>query len=149
MKVIFQEDVKGKGKKGELKEVPDGYARNFLLPKKLAVVATADNINAMKLKEAAKKKQMAEEKAAAEAVAEKLKSIVVKIYAKAGTGGKLFGSITTKEISDGLRTQFEINIEKNKIVQPEPIKGFGTFEIKCKLGHEVGGVINVVVAEEK
>ncbi len=149
MKVIFQEDVKGKGKKGELKEVPDGYARNFLLPKKLAVPATADNINTMKLKDAAKKKQIAEEKAAAEAISEKLKSIVVKIYAKAGAGGKLFGSITTKEISDGLKTQFEINIEKNKIVQPEPIKGFGTFEIKCKLGHEVMGVINVVVAEEK
>ena len=149
MKVIFQADVKGKGKKGELKEVSDGYARNFLLPKKLAVEAITDNVNTLRLKEKAHAKQMAEEKAAAEATAEKLKTIVVKISAKAGAGGKLFGSITSKEISEALQKQFNISIEKNKIVQDAPIKGYGSFSIKCKLGHEVNGLINVVVVEEK
>ena len=149
MKVIFQADVKGKGKKGELKEVSDGYARNFLLPKKLAVEATTDNINTLRLKEKARAKQMAEEKAAAEATAEKLKTIVVKISAKAGAGGKLFGSITSKEISEALAKQFDISIEKNKIVQDNPIKGYGSFSVKCKLGYEISGTINVVVVEEK
>ena len=149
MKVIFQADVKGKGKKGELKEVSDGYARNFLLPKKLAVEATTDNINTLRLKEKARAKQMAEEKAAAEATVEKLKTIVVKISAKAGAGGKLFGSITSKEISEALAKQFDISIEKNKIVQDNPIKGYGSFSVKCKLGYEISGTINVVVVEEK
>ena len=149
MKVIFQADVKGKGKKGELKEVSDGYARNFLLPKKLAIEATADNVNTLRLKEKARAKQMAEEKAQAEAIAEQLKSIVVKISAKAGAGGKLFGSITSKEIADALQKQCGIAIEKNKIVQDNPIKGYGSFSVKCKLGYEVGGTINVLVVEEK
>lgn len=149
MKVIFQADVKGKGKKGELKEVSDGYARNFLLPKKLAVEASTDNMNTMRQQAKAKAKQMAEEKAQAEATAEKLKTIVVKISAKAGTGGRLFGSITSKEVSEELKKQFDVVIEKNKIVQADAIKGFGTFEMKCKLGHEVVGTINVVVAEVK
>jgi len=149
MKVIFQADVKGKGKKGELKEVSDGYARNFLLPKKLAVEATTDNLNTLRLKEKARAKQMAEEKAAAEATAEKLKAIVVKISAKAGAGGKLFGSITSKEISEALQKQFGLSIEKNKIVQDNPIKGYGSFSVKCKLGYEISGTINVVVVEEK
>ena len=149
MKVIFQADVKGKGKKGELKEVSDGYARNFLLPKKLAIEATADNVNTLRLKEKARAKQMAEEKAQAEAIAEQLKSIVVKISAKAGAGGKLFVSITSKEIADALQKQCGIAIEKNKIVQDNPIKGYGSFSVKCKLGYEVGGTINVLVVEEK
>ena len=149
MKVIFQADVKGKGKKGELKEVSDGYARNFLLPKKLAIEATADNVNTLRLKEKARAKQMAEEKAQAEAIAEQLKSIVVKISAKAGAGGKLFGSITSKEIADALQKQCGIAIEKNKIVQDNPIKGYGSFSVKCKLGYEVGGTINVLVVEEQ
>ena len=149
MKVILLQDVKGKGKKGELKEVSDGYARNFLLPKKLAIEATADNVNTLRLKEKARAKQMAEEKAQAEAIAEQLKSIVVKISAKAGAGGKLFGSITSKEIADALQKQCGIAIEKNKIVQDNPIKGYGSFSVKCKLGYEVGGTINVLVVEEK
>ena len=149
MKVIFQQDVRGQGKKGELKEVSDGYARNFLLPRKLAVEATTDNLNTMRLREKARAKQMAEEKAAAEATAKKLEGIVVKISAKAGAGGKLFGSITSKEISDELQSQFGISIEKNKIVQPEPIKSYGSFSVKCKLGYEITGTINVVVSEAK
>ena len=149
MKVIFQQDVRGQGKKGELKEVSDGYARNFLLPRKLAVEATTDNLNTMRLREKARAKQMAEEKAAAEAAAKKLEGIVVKISAKAGAGGKLFGSITSKEISDELQSQFGISIEKNKIGQPEPIKSYGSFSVKCKLGYEITGTINVVVSEAK
>ena len=149
MKVIFQQDVRGQGKKGGLKEVSDGYARNFLLPRKLAVEATTDNLNTMRLREKARAKQMAEEKAAAEAAAKKLEGIVVKISAKAGAGGKLFGSITSKEISDELQSQFGISIEKNKIVQPEPIKSYGSFSVKCKLGYEITGTINVVVSEAK
>ena len=149
MKVIFLVDVKGKGKKGEMKDVSDGYARNFLLPKKMAVEATADHVNTMRMQEKARARQMAEEKAAAEELAEQLGSIVVKISAKAGAGGKLFGSITSKEISDELQKQYGILIEKNKIVQENPIKGYGSFAIKCKLGYEIVGTINVLVVEEK
>ena len=149
VKVILQQDVKGQGKKGQLIEASDGYARNFLLPRKLAVPATAENLNTMKQQEKAKKAQEAAEKAEAEAVAEKLKSSVVKLTAKAGTGGRLFGAVTSKEISDGLMAQYGLDVAKSKIVQEEPIKAFGSYELKCKLGYEVTGTIYVVVAEEK
>lgn len=147
MKVIFNVDVKGKAKKGELKEVSDGYARNYLLPRKLASEATADNINALKLKEKAKAAQMAREKAEAEANAVKLGEITVTIRAKAGGAGKLFGAVTSQEISAALKEQHGIEIEKNKIVQAEPIKTFGAYQIKAKLGYEVSGTINVLVIE--
>ena len=147
MKVIFNVDVKGKAKKGELKEVSDGYARNYLLPRKLASEATADNINALKLKEKAKAAQMAREKAEAEANAAKLGEITVTIRAKAGGAGKLFGAVTSQEISAALTEQHGIEIEKNKIVQAEPIKTFGAYQIKAKLGYEVSGTINVLVIE--
>ena len=147
MKVILQQDVKGQGKKGELKEVSDGYARNFLFPKKLAVEATADNINTMKLQEKAKQAQIAKEKAEAKENAEKLKECTVKISAKAGNNGKLFGAVTSKEISDALAAQFNIDIEKNKIVQAEPIKTYGSFEVKVKLGHEISATLKVMVVE--
>ena len=147
MKVIFNVDVKGQGKKGELKEVSDGYARNFLLPRGLAAEATADNINTLKLKEKAKKAQMEREKAQAEENAKKLSGVQVIIRAKAGNSGKLFGAVTSQEISDALKAQFDIDIEKNKIVQPEPIKTFGSFTVKAKLGYEVSGSINLLVVE--
>ncbi|MGM9670774.1 MAG: 50S ribosomal protein L9 [Oscillospiraceae bacterium] len=149
MKVIFNVDVKGQGKKGEMKEVSDGYARNYLLPRKLAMEANADNLNAYKLKEKAKAAQIAKEKAAAQETASKLSGIQVKIAAKAGSAGKLFGSVTSKEISEALREQFGIEIEKQKIVQAEPIKSFGTFEVKCKLGYEITGTVSVLVIEDK
>ena len=149
MKVIFNVDVKGQGKKGEMKEVSDGYARNYLLPRKLAMEANADNLNAYKLKEKAKAAQIAKEKAAAQETAAKLSGIQVKIAAKAGSAGKLFGSVTSKEISEALREQFGIEIEKQKIVQAEPIKSFGTFEVKCKLGYEITGTVSVLVIEDK
>ena len=145
MKVIFNVDVKGQGKKGEMKEVSDGYARNYLLPRKLAMEANADNLNAYKLKEKAKAAQIAKEKAAAQETASKLSGIQV----KAGSAGKLFGSVTSREISEALREQFGIEIEKQKIVQAEPIKSFGTFEVKCKLGYEITGTVSVLVIEDK
>ncbi|OUN05459.1 50S ribosomal protein L9 [Flavonifractor sp. An92] len=147
MKVILQQDVKGQGKKGQMIEASDGYARNFLLPKKLAVLATAENINTMKQQEKAKKAQEAAEKAEAEATAAKLKDITVRITAKAGNGGRLFGSVTSKEIADALKEQHGINIPKTKIVQDEPIKAFGGYDLKCKLGYEVTGTLKVMVVE--
>ena len=149
MQVIFNTDVRGQGKKGEMKEVSDGYARNYLLPRKLASEATADALNALKLKEKAKAAQMAKEKALAEENAKRLSGVVVQISARAGQGGRLFGAVTSQEIADALREQHGIELEKNKIVQAEPIKQFGSFEVKAKLGYEVSGTINVLVTEKK
>ena len=138
MKVILQQDVKGQGKKGQMIEASDGYARNFLLPRKLAVPATAENVNTMKMQEKAKKAQEA---------AAKLKELTVKVVAKGGNGGRLFGAVTSKEIADALQAQHGIAIPKTKIVQDEPIKAFGGYELKVKLGYEVTGTLKVVVAE--
>ena len=148
MKVILQQDVKDQGKKGQLIEVSDGYARNFLLPRKLAIAATHENMATMKQQEKAKQRKMETDKAAALEMASKLQGIVVKIPARSGgAGGKLFGAVTSKEISEALLEQFGVAIEKNKIMQDEHIKTFGLFEIKCKLGFEITGVINVMVIE--
>jgi large subunit ribosomal protein L9 len=149
MKVIFNQDVRGQGKKGELKEVSDGFARNYLLPRKLASEATADNINTLKLKEKARQAQMAAERAQAEEAAKRLADVSVTIKARAGQGGKLFGAVTSQEISDALKEQQGLVIEKNKIVQAEPIKAFGSYEVKAKLGYEVTGTINLLVIEAK
>ncbi len=148
MKVILQQDVKGHGKRGQLVNVSDGYARNFLFPKNLAVLATADNMNKMVMQDKAKKAQIAAETAEAEAIAEKLKDLTVKISAKSGAGGRLFGAVTSKEVSDALKSQFDVTIAKAKIVQEEPIKSFGTYKLKCKLGHEVTGLLTVAVVED-
>ena len=148
MKVILQQDVKGQGKKGQMVNVSDGYARNFLFPKKLAVEATADNVNTMKLQEKARLTKLAEEKAQAQAVAEQLKEITVRVVAKGGNGGRLFGAVTTKEVSDALKAQAGIEINKAKLVLDEPIKSFGGYELKAKLGHDVNAVVKVVVVEE-
>jgi len=149
MKVIFLADVKGQGKKDEMKEVSDGYARNFLIPRKLVVEATADTLNAMKLKEKARLAQLARDKALAQANAKELEGVIVKIPARAGTGGRLFGSVTSKEISDALLKQHNITIDKKDIVQSDPIKNFGSYTVKCKLGFEISGTINLIVTEEK
>ena len=149
MKVILQQDVKGQGKKGQMVEVSEGYARNFLLPRKLAIAATTDASNTMNLKEKARKAEEARQKAEAEATAEKLKECQVKLTAKAGNGGRLFGAVTTKEISEGLKAQFSIDIPKQKLVLDEPIKAFGSYQIKAKLGFEVVGTVYVSVFEEK
>ena len=148
MQVILQQDVKGHGKKGQLVNVSDGYARNFLLPRKLAVEATAENLNTMKLQEKARLAKQAEEKAQAQAVAEQLKTLTVRLTAKAGTGGRLFGAVTTKEIADALKAQHSVDINKANLVLEEPIKSFGTYELKAKLGYDVTGTVKVTVSEE-
>ena len=147
MKVILQEDVKGKGKAGQLVEVADGYARNFLIPQKLAVTATPQNISLMKQQEKSRQRKLEADKAAANETLAKLEGVLVKITAKAGEGGRLFGGVTSMDISSELMQQHGIEIEKNKIVLEEQIKSFGTFEVKCKLGFEIAGVINVLVIE--
>ena len=149
MKVILQQDVSGKGKRGQLVEVAEGYARNFLLPRKLAVLATADAVNTMQLRDKAKKAEDARLKAEAEAVSAKLKNSPVKVTARAGANGKLFGAVTSKEVSDALKEQHGIELAKQKIVMEEPIKAYGNYELKAKLGFEVSGTIYVMVVEEK
>ena len=147
MKVILQQDVRGQGKKGQLVDVSDGYARNFLLPKKLAVIATAENLNTMKQQEKARKAQEAAEKAQAQATAKQLEGLTVKIAAKAGEGGRLFGAVTAKEISEALSAQHGVDIAKTKLVLEEPIKACGGYQVKAKLGYEVTGTVNVMVTE--
>ena len=149
MKVILQQDVKGQGRKGQLIEASEGYARNYLLPRKLAIAATADAINTMNLKEKARRAEEARQKEAAMAAAERLKALLVKIPAKAGAGGRLFGAVTTKEISDALKAQHNVDIPKQKLVLDDPIKAFGTYQVKARLGYEISGTVNVLVCEEK
>jgi len=147
MKVILQQDVKGHGKKGQTVEVSDGYARNYLIPRKLALTATADNLNNAKQQEKAKLRKIEQDKELAREVSAKLEGIIVKITAKAGEGGRLFGSVTSAEISDELQKQHGIAIEKNKLVLEDHIKTFGAYAVKAKLGHEISGSVNVIVTE--
>lgn len=145
MKVILNQDIKGQGKKGQLVEVSDGYARNFLLPKKLAKEATSQNINVMHSQQEAEayKKQMALEDA--QALSEKLKSMKVEIKAKAGDNGKLFGSVTSKEIVDELLAQHHVKLDKKKLVLPDGIKSLGTTNVDVKLHPGVTGQVIVNV----
>ncbi len=147
MKVILKVDVKGKGKKGQMIEVAEGYARNFLLPRGQAVPATADAVNTMRLQEKAKAKADAEAKAAALELAEKLKSAQVKIASRGGEGGKLFGAVTGREIAAALKEQYGLDIDSKKLVLDEPIKSFGSYQIKAKLGFEISGTVYVLVVE--
>ena len=149
MKIILKQDIRGKGKKGQMIEAAEGYARNYLIPRGLAVEATADAVNTMNLQAKAKAKADAEAKAEALAIAEKLKSGQVKIAAKGGEGGKLFGAITGKEIAAALAEQFSLTIDGKKLVLEQPIKSFGSYEVKAKLGYEVSGTVYVLVIEEK
>ena len=146
--MIFQQDVRGPGKKGEMKEVSEGYGRNYLIPRGLAVEANKDNLNALALKEKAKKAQEARERAEAESAAAKLKDVIVTIRAKAGSNGRLFGSVTSQEIADALREQHGISIEKNRLVQTDPIKSFGSYSIKCKFGYGIDGTVQLLVIEK-
>ena len=147
MKVILKVDVKGKGKKGQMIEAAEGYARNFLLPRGQAVPATADAVNTMRLQEKAKAKADAEAKAAALELAEKLKSAQVKIASRGGEGGKLFGAVTGREIAAALKEQYGLDIDSKKLVLDEPIKSFGSYQIKAKLGFEISGTVYVLVVE--
>ncbi len=147
MKVIFLQDVRGQAKKGEMKEVSDGYARNYLLPRNLAMEANKDNMNALALKEKAKRAQEARERAQAQEDAEKLKGIITTIHAKAGASGKLFGAVTSQEVVEALQAQHGIALEKNKLVQAEPIKSYGSYELRYKFGYGIDGVVNVLIVE--
>ena len=148
MKVILLEDIKGTGKKGDVAEVSAGHARNFLIPRKLVVEASPKAMQELKQQEAKQQRIREKELAAAKEIAGKLESLIVKIPAKAGETGRLFGAVTGKEIVEALQEQHGIAVEKNKIVQSEPIKAFGSYQVKVKLGSEVSGTIHVVVAEK-
>ena len=147
MKVILLQDVKAQGKKGQMITVSDGYARNFLLPRKLAVEATADAVNSKKSADEAAAFHAAEDKKAALALKEKLASTPVKIKAKAGSAGRLFGSVTTKEIAEALKAQHGVDLPKTRLELAEPIKAFGTYQVKAKLYTEIQGVVTVKVEE--
>ena len=147
MKVILQADVKGQGKKGQMVNVSDGFARNFLFPKNLAVEANANNINLMNQKKASEAARIERERAEAQEIAKKIKDVPVVISAKAGNGGRLFGSITSSDIADALKAQMGIEIDRHKIVLDENIKQFGSYQVKVKLYTEVIGTLTVAVKE--
>lgn len=147
MKVILLEDVKSLGKKGELVEVNDGYARNYILAKKLGLEATPKNMNDLKLKRAHEDKLAAERLEEAKAFAEELKKVQVTLKIKAGEGGKLFGSISSKEIAQAAKEQFSLEIDKKKLVLPTPIKAVGTKMVPIKLHPKVTGELKVIVQE--
>lgn len=145
MKVVLLQDVKGQGKKDDLINVSDGYARNFLFPKKLAVEADAKVLNVIKNKEAAKQRRIELEKQAARDTAEKLAGTLVKIKVKEGADGKFYGSVTTKDIAEALKEQCGIEVDKRKVVLGENIKGYGTYTVDVKLYPEISGKLNVLV----
>ena len=148
MKVLLLQDVKGKGKKDTIVDVSDGYARNFLLPKGVAVEANAKIMNDYKNKQAAKKHHEEMEKAAAKETAERLSGIVVKIYATGGADSRLYGAVTSKEISEELEKQHGIIVDKRKIVLEDPIKAYGSYTLDAKLYPEISGKINVIVTQK-
>lgn len=148
MKVILNADVKGKGKKGDFVNVNDGYARNFLLPKGLAVEATAANLNDLKGKKEAENYRRQQDLESAMQTAEKLKTVAVELSAKAGGNGKLFGSVTSKDISEKLKYQHHIVIDKKKMILPDGIKSTGTHTVEIKLHPKVKAELKVVISEE-
>lgn len=148
MKVILLQDVRGQGKKGEMINVSDGYARNFLFPRKLAQEATADNINTMRMNDKAKreKEQRAREEAAA--MSAKLRELTLTVLAKGGGAGRLFGSVTSQEISDALKAQEGMDLDRRKIVIEDPIKTVGLYTVKVKLGFGIDAPLKVDVKEQ-
>lgn len=149
MKVILTQDVKAQGKKGQIINVSDGYARNFLFPKGLAVVADAKAMADIKNKEAAQQHKIEVERAEAKELAKKLEPVVIKLKLQAGPDGRLFGSVTSKDIADELEKSTGIKLDKKKIMLDDPIKSYGTYTIDVKLFPEVTGKINVVVSDAK
>ena len=137
MKVILLQDVRGKGKKGQMLEVSDGYARNYMLPRKIAIEATADAVNTMRL----------QEKAEAMEVSKKLREMTVVVNAKGGGNGRLFGSVTNQEIADALKAKTGIALDKRKIVITDAIKNVGTYTVTCKLGYEITAPLTVKIEE--
>ena len=147
MKVILLQDVKGKGKKGQMLEVSDGYARNFMLPKKLAIEATTDAVNTMRMNDKAAAEKAAKERAEALEISKKLREMTLTVTAKGGGAGRLFGSVTNQEIADALKAKSGIALDKRKIVLSDPIKSVGTYTVNCKLGYEITAPLTVKIEE--
>ena len=147
MKVILLQDVKGKGKKGQMIEVSDGYARNYMLPRKIAVEATTDAVNTMKMNDKAAAEKAAKERAAALETSKKLRELTLVVKAKGGGAGKLFGSVTNEAIADALKANAGITLDKRKIVISDPIKNVGTYTATCKLGYEITANLTVKIEE--
>ena len=148
MKVILLQDIKGKGKKGQMVEVSDGYARNYLLPRKVAVEATADNINTMRMNDKAKLEKEQKARAEAAEIAGKLKDLELTVRAKGGGAGRLFGSVTSQEIADALKQETGIELDRRRILIDEPIKTVGLYTVKCKLGYEINANLRINVVEK-
>ena len=147
MKVILLQDVKGKGKKGQMLEVSDGYARNYMLPRKIAVEATADAVNTMRMNDKAAAEKAAKERAEAMEISRKLREMTLVVTAKGGGAGRLFGSVTNQEIADALKAKSGIALDKRKIVISDPIKNVGTYTVQCKLGYEITAPLTVKIEE--
>ena len=147
MKVILLQDVKAKGKKGQMIEVSDGYARNYMLPRKLAIEATADAVNTMRMNDKATQERIAKEKAEAMEISKKLRELTITVMSKGGGSGKLFGSITSQEIAEALKNASGITLDKRKIVISDPIKNVGTYTVTCKLGYEITAPLTVKIEE--
>ena len=147
MKVILLQDVRGKGKKGQLLEVSDGYARNYMLPRKLAVEATPDAVNTMRMNDKAQQEKRQREREDAFALSNRLKDMTIVVKAKGGGAGRLFGSVTTQEISDTLKSGYGIELDKRRIVLDEQIKTVGEYTVKCKLGYEITADLKLRIEE--
>ena len=147
MKVILLQDVKGKGKKGQMLEVSDGYARNYMLPRKIAIEATVDAMNTKKMNDKAEAERIAREKAEAMEISKQLRAMVLTVTAKGGGAGRLFGSVTNQEIADALKAKSGITLDKRKIVISDPIKAVGTYTVNCKLGYEITAPLTVKIEE--
>ena len=147
MKVILLQDVKGKGKKGQMLEVSDGYARNYMLPRKIAIEATADAVNTKKMNDKAAAEKAAKERAEAMETSHKLREMTLVVKAKGGGAGRLFGSVTNQEIADALKASSGISLDKRKIVISDPIKNVGTYTVTCKLGYEISAPLTVKIEE--
>ena len=147
MKVILLQDVKGKGKKGQLLEVSDGYARNYMLPRKMAIEATADAVNTKNMNDKAAAEKAAKERAEALEISRKLREMTLVAKAKGGGAGRLFGSVTNQEIADSLKANSGISLDKRKIVISDPIKNVGTYTVTCKLGYEISAPLTVKIEE--
>ena len=148
MKVILLTDVKGKGKKGQMIEVSDGYARNYMLPRKIAMEATADAVNTMRMNDKAAAEKAAKERAEALDISHKLREMTLVVKAKGGGAGRLFGSVTNQEIADSLKAASGISLDKRKIVISDPIKNVGTYTVTCKLGYEISAPLTVKIEEQ-
>ena len=148
MKVILQQDIRGKGKRGQMIEVSDGYARNYMLPRKMAIEATPDNVNTMRMTDRANAEKRQREREEAFALSNRLKDMTVVVKAKGGGAGRLFGSVTTQEIAEALKQTYDITLDKRKIVLDEQIKTVGLYTVRCKLGYEITADLKIKIEEK-